>query len=262
MVSKLKREGFPDLAYVHSVPDASSENSMPAVMFLGGFKSDMEGTKALYLEEQCRAKGREFMRFDYSGHGQSGGAFADGTIGLWLRDACAVLQLIKSPRVVLVGSSMGGWISLRLLQKSADDESILGGKEISGLVGIAAAPDFTDDITQKMDEAQKQEIAEKGFFTVGHDYGDDPYIFTKALLDDGAQNRVLNVARAVDVPVLLVQGKQDADVAWEKAEAIKKVFAGDQTKIFYVEDGDHRLSRPQDLDLIRSCVCEITDQAQ
>ena len=150
MVSKLKREGFPDLAYVHSVPDASSENNMPAVMFLGGFKSDMEGTKALYLEEQCRAKGQEFMRFDYSGHGQSGGAFEQGTIGSWLSDACAVFQLIKSPRVVLVGSSMGGWISLRLLQKSADDESILGGKEISGLVGIAAAPDFTDDITQKM----------------------------------------------------------------------------------------------------------------
>jgi len=255
----LTRDGLPDLAYVHSVPDAASENNLPAVMFLGGFKSDMEGTKALYLEEQCRAKGQEFMRFDYSGHGQSGGTFEEGTIGSWLNDATAVIQFIKASRVILVGSSMGGWISLRLLQKSLHDENVVSGQEISGLVGIAAAPDFTDDIIQKMDEAQKAEIAEQGFFTVGHDYGDDPYIFTKNLLDDGAQNRVLGSACATDIPVLLVQGKQDADVAWEKADAIKNVFTSDNTRIFYVEDGDHRLSRPQDLDLIWSCVCEITN---
>lgn len=255
MVAILQREGLADLAYVHYVPEP---NVKPAVMFLGGFKSDMEGTKAIYLENQCRAAGQEFLRFDYSGHGKSGGAFEDGTIGSWLGDARAIMKMIQSKRVILVGSSMGGWVSLRLLQEFSKGN--LGDIELSGLVGIAAAPDFTDDILKKMEDTQKREMAEKGFFSVGHDYGDDPYIFTQDLLDDGAQNRVLNTVCNVSVPVLLVQGMKDADVEWKKAEAIKRVFIGENTRVFYVEDGDHRLSRPEDLDLIWGRVCEIVDE--
>lgn len=253
MVSFLVRHDAPDLAYVHVLPDPVHGGRIAAdvaVLFLGGFKSDMEGTKALYLEEACRSSGREFIRFDYSGHGKSQGRFEDGTIGAWLNDARAIMDLIIAEKVIVAGSSMGGWIALKLLQ---DDTS----GRLAGLVGIAAAPDFTDDIEAGMTDAQKVDMEKNGFISVGHNYGDDPYIFTHDLLRDGAQNRVLRRITHSNVPVLLIHGKQDLSVHWNKAEAIKAVFKGPDTRVHYVDDGDHRLSRPQDLQLIWDCVCEI-----
>lgn len=230
------------LAYIHKSPTKAGEN-IPAVMFLGGFKSDMEGTKARYLEEQCTNRGQEFLRFDYSGHGQSGGAFVDGTIGAWLQDAVEVMDHVLDGRdVILVGSSMGGWIALRML--------LAGAKAIKGVIGIAAAPDFTKDVERAMGQTEHEMMVRLDRLEVPNDYSDEPYIFTRALLEEGAQQCVLGQEYSIQVPLILIQGKQDADVQWEKAVAIKQAFNGPQTNIIFIEDGDHSLSRESDLAII------------
>ncbi|MCB1784114.1 MAG: alpha/beta hydrolase [Alphaproteobacteria bacterium] len=240
-IQYLHGSGHVNLAYVYRVPTGNAAN-LPAVMFLGGFCSDMSGTKATYLEERCAARGQKFVRFDYSGHGESDGAFADGTIGSWARDAMDILDRVVTGKVVLVGSSMGGWIALRLLLARPD--------RVAGVVGIAAAPDFTKDIEALMTEAQKKSIAAEGFFEVPNDYGPEPYVFTRHLLEDGRAQCVLGNVHPLSVPLTLVQGKMDMDVPWKKALAIEGAFPGAATKVIFVEDGDHRLSRPEDLALI------------
>jgi pimeloyl-ACP methyl ester carboxylesterase len=248
-LSCLKRENAPDLAYVY-VPATGTGKSLPVVMFCGGFKSDMEGTKALYLEEQCAERGQGFIRFDYRGHGQSEGEFIDGTIGLWKQDALDILNHISPESVVLVGSSMGGWIALLLMEACPD--------KIAGLIGIAAAPDFTksfynDELTAQL----KQELVEKGFVHLPNDYSDEPYIITKALIDDGDDNLFMDQQHSFFAPVHLIQGMKDADVPWQTAHRIKNVIDGDVV-VTLIEDGDHRLSRPQDLELLDKSVQDIT----
>ena len=159
-VQYLQREGKPDLAYIYT-PPASAGATLPLVMFLGGYRSDMQGTKAEYLEQQCKARGQAYVRFDYSGHGQSQGEFDDGTIGSWLGDATDILDHVASGPVVLVGSSMGGWIALLLAQKRA--------AMMHALIGIAAAPDFTEDIYCRLNGAQRQELEENGVAYVPND---------------------------------------------------------------------------------------------
>lgn len=178
----LKAENHDDLAYVHTPPDDKGGQDRPYVMFLPGFRSDMDGTKALYLEEQCRKRGQGFIRFDYSGHGRSGGRFEDGTIGRWKEDARAILDhlLPQGRKAVLVGSSMGGWIALLLAKECPE--------RLAGLIGLAAAPDFTREIEAEMNAGQKEEMAASGLISVANDYSDEPYIFTKALIDDGREN--------------------------------------------------------------------------
>ncbi len=240
-LSCLKRENSPDIAYVYTAPSGEGK-SLPSVMFCGGFKSDMDGTKALYLEEQCKARGQAFIRFDYRGHGQSDGEFIDGTIGLWKQDAADVMQNIIKGSVILVGSSMGGWISLLLLDQYAD--------KIAGMIGIAAAPDFTTGMyNEDLTEELRIELHDKGFVSLPNDYSDEPYIITKALIDDGNNQLFMNTRHKCAMPIRLVQGMKDADVPWQTAHRIKNVVEGD-VEVFLVEDGDHRLSRPQDLELI------------
>ncbi len=230
------------LAYVHT-PHSSDGAGFPTVVFLGGFKSDMEGTKATHLEQLCADQGQEFLRFDYSGHGQSDGAFVDGTIGAWKQDAIDIMDhVLKGRRAIVIGSSMGGWIALRLLSEGRED--------IKGVIGIAAAPDFTKDIENKMSEAEKEMMNRLGRLEVPNDYSDEPYIFTQALLKDGAHQSVLDQEHAISVPLVLIQGKLDADVPWEKALKIEEKFQGPDTKIIFIEDGDHSLSRPQDLNIL------------
>ena len=172
------------LAYVRTAPSGEG-CSLPAVMFLGGFKSDMMGTKAIYLEEQCAARGQEFIRFDYTGHGLSGGEFVDGTIGSWKRDAQDILDHVVTAReVVLVGSSMGGWVSLRLVIENP--------ARVKGVIGIAAAPDFTKDIEARMGQAERDMVQDIGRLEVPNDYSDEPYIFTQDLLEDGRVQSVLH----------------------------------------------------------------------
>lgn len=234
------------LAYVHV---QAKDESLPAVMFLGGFKSDMQGTKALFLEEFCTSRAQEFVRFDYAGHGLSEGEFADGTVGMWADDAQDILDNILKRDVILVGSSMGGWIALLLLLRRAD--------RVKGVIGIAAAPDFTRDIESKMSADESKMMAETGRIEVPNEYSDDPYIFTQALLDDGEQNSLLGVDHNIDVPLTLIQGKLDNSVQWEKADKIQSCFHGPKTDVIFIDDGDHSLSRPQDLEILRDCLLTL-----
>ncbi|PCI64330.1 MAG: alpha/beta hydrolase [Kordiimonadales bacterium] len=221
-----------------------SKGKGPGVVFLPGFKSDMEGGKALALEAFCRREGRAFVRFDYQGHGLSSGAFTDGTIGLWARDTLAVLDTLTVGPQIIVGSSMGGWIGL-LAAKARPGR-------VKGFVGIAAAPDFTvrmwhDDF----DEATRKEVRENGYMQRPCDYGDDPYTITQALIEDGWKNRVLASPIPLNIPVRLIQGTEDADVPWQTAQKIAKQITGDNVEVILVPGGDHRLSR--DVDLQRLC---------
>lgn len=236
----LERAGRGRLACVYS-PASGVRAGLPAAMFLGGFRSDMGGSKALYLEESCRMRGQQFVRFDYTGHGLSAGRFEEGCIGDWRDDARDVLDQVVQGPVVLVGSSMGGWISLLLLLERTE--------RIRGVVGIAAAPDFTRTIEGAFTPAQRQDIETQGFIEAPSAYG-DPYMITRRLIEDGRRQCVLDRTHRVRAPMTLIHGKLDADVPWETAEAIKSRFEGPQTKILYIEDGEHRLSRPEDLALI------------
>ncbi len=240
----LQRSGKPKLAYVYTQNEGQSKGNRkpcPLVVFCGGYRSDMTGTKALYLEAQCRARGQAFLRFDYSGHGASEGRFEDGTIGAWYGDAADMLDFIagKDP-VVLAGSSMGGWIALLLATRWKGD--------VKGLVGIAAAPDFTEEIYRSLTPAQQKDLQEKGAASVENDYSDQPYHYTKLFYEEAKQHLLLHAQHDVIFPITLIQGKRDLDVPWQTVGAIQKSFPGAQG--VFVEDGDHRLSRPQDLELI------------
>lgn len=233
MKSTIPSGGGYDIAYVKT-PGAG-----PTVVFLSGFRSDMNGTKALFLEEVCRARGQGFVRFDYGGHGQSGGAFAEGTISSWTRDALTIIDRVTDGPVILVGSSMGGWIGLLCAVKRPD--------RVVGFIGLAAAPDFTDWIAARLTAAQRDELSAKGFIEEPNDYAPEPYVFTRALIDDGAGNRILDGDIDLSIPVRLIQGMKDADVPWQTAWRIKKALKSADVGVLMVEDGDHRLSRPEDL---------------
>lgn len=215
------------------------EGSSPGIIWCGGFMSDMEGGKALELEAYCKREGRAYLRFDYQGHGESDGAFADGTIGLWRDDALAVLDTLTEGPQVLVGSSMGGWISLLLLKARPG--------RIKGFVGIAAAPDFTPRHWAVLTADQQNDVLTKGRVLIPSDYGPDPYTFTKELFDDGWANRVNHGPIHTDIPVRLIQGTADPDVPWMTALEIADNITGEDVEVILVPDGDHRLSRDVDL---------------
>ena len=218
------------------------EGNGPCVVFLGGLKSDMEGTKALHLEAWARAGGRAFLRFDYSGHGQSSGDFTEGAIGDWAEDAQAAITALTAGPVVLVGSSMGGWISLLMAKR-------LGAK-LAGLVTIAAAPDFTEDsMWDGFDEAQKAALMEEGQVALPSEYG-DPYIITRRLVEDGRAHLVLREPLALPYRVRFLQGTADADVDMSVALRLLDHAEGDDIRLTLVKGADHRFSTPKELDLI------------
>lgn len=245
-ISYLTNRRGQKIAYTYS---KGTNAALPCVMFLGGFKSDMSGTKAIFLEAQCRARGQSFVRFDYTGHGLSDGKFEDGTIGAWHGDARRIFDSATHGDVVLVGSSMGGWISLLFLRE--------GISRIKGVIGIAAAPDFTLEIEERMSDAQKKIMQEKGRLEIPSEYG-EPYIFTKALLEDGKRNCLLHESHDISVPLILLQGKKDVDVPWQKALRIQEMFKGNNTEVIFIEDGDHRLSRDEDLAVLDAAVRKIS----
>lgn len=222
---------------------AGKDSGKPiGVVFLGGFRSDMEGSKALALQQWCEAEGRAYLRFDYTGHGQSSGAFEDGCIGDWAADALyAFDQLTEGPQV-LVGSSMGGWLALLVARERAE--------RVRGLVGLAAAPDFTEDlIWNVMDEAQRTELMDAGQVLEPNDYAPcEPYVITKKLIEDGRRHLLLREPLNITVPVRLIQGMKDADVPWQTALQIQDVLVGDDVEIQFVKAGDHRLSETTDLE--------------
>lgn len=216
------------------------DGKSPSVMFLSGFMSDMQGTKALEVERYCQAAGQAFLRFDYLGHGESSGNFADGTIGSWLADAIAVLdECTKGPQV-LIGSSMGGWIMLLVALARPD--------RVAGLIGIAAAPDFTEDLMwDRFDDGQRAAIQKNGVYYEPSEYGDEPYTITRKLIEDGRSHLLLRRPIALHCPVRLLHGMRDASVPWMTASRIAEKILAEDVRIYLVKDGDHRLSRNQDI---------------
>ena len=225
-----------------------TDGAGPAIVFLGGFKSDMGGTKAVHLEAWARAQGRAFLRFDYSGHGESSEAFTDGCIGDWFEDASAAIGLMSGP-LVLIGSSMGGWISLLVARAMPD--------RIAGLVTIAAAPDFTEDsMWDGFDADQKAQLATEGQVALPSDYG-DPYIITKRLIEDGRNQLVLRDPLSLPFPVRFLQGTADADVDMTVALRLLDHAQGPDMSLTLVDGADHRFSDKACLDMITTAVADV-----
>jgi pimeloyl-ACP methyl ester carboxylesterase len=210
------------------------------VVFLGGFMSDMTGSKAIALETHCKQRGQAFLRFDYSGHGQSSGAFSDGTISKWTDDAIFAIEKLSDGPQILVGSSMGGWIMLLAALRMQ--------KKVAGLIGLAAAPDFTEDlIAHELNDEQRLSMQRDGFVLVPCDYDDKPYTITQSLIDDGRNNLLLNNNISLNQPVRLIQGLKDKDVPWATALNLQEKLTSDDVETTLVKNGDHRLSGPHDI---------------
>jgi pimeloyl-ACP methyl ester carboxylesterase len=228
----------------------------PGLLWLGGFNSDMKGTKALALDAWAAEHGRACVRFDYSGHGESGGKFIDGTIGRWLEECVAVFeQFCHGPQVV-IGSSMGGWMAL-LLAREVIRRSM--GASLAGLVLIAPAPDFTEELMWKGFSSEiRAEIESKGVWMRPSEYGDgSPYPITRALIEDGRQYLLLGGSIEVGCPVRILQGGKDPDVPWQHAFTLVHRLPADDVVLTMIQDGDHRLSRPQDIARMIAAVAEI-----
>lgn len=224
-----------------------AEGAGPWIVFLGGFRSDMGGTKAVHLQGWAEREGRAFLRFDYSGHGESDGLFEDGTIGDWANDAAAAIGALTSGRVVLVGSSMGGWISLLVAERV---------ERVSGFVGIAAAPDFTEDsMWAGFDPAQREALLRDGRVALPSAYG-EPYVITRRLIEEGRSHLVLRRDPPAMGRVRLLQGTEDADVGRTTALRLLDHLRGD-VRLTFVKGADHSFSSPACLALIETAIEEV-----
>ena len=222
----------------------------PCVVFLGGFRSDMEGTKAVFLEDWARAAGRAFLRFDYSGHGQSSGDFEDGAIGDWAADAMAAIGALTKGPLVLVGSSMGGWISLLAARAMPE--------RIAALVTIAAAPDFTEDsMWAGFSDAQRTELSETGRVALPSAYSDAPYVITRRLIEEGRENLVLRSPLSLPFPVRFLQGTADEDVDQSVALRLLGHAEGPDMRLTLVKGADHRFSSPECLEILAATLREL-----
>ncbi|WEF22886.1 alpha/beta hydrolase [Paracoccus sp. S3-43] len=222
----------------------------PGVVFLGGFKSDMTGTKALWLHDWAREQNRAFLRFDYSGHGDSSGSFEEGCIGDWFQDARQVIEALTDGPQVLVGSSMGGWISLLVARAMP--------QRVAGLVTIAAAPDFTEQgFWAGFDDAQRQALMTTGRVALPSDYSDQPYVITRRLIEDGRDHLVMDQPLPLPVPVRMLQGTADADVPVDWAMRLLDHATGGDIRLTLVKGADHRFSTPECLRLIGQSIDDV-----
>lgn len=230
----------------------------PGLMWLGGYRSEMTGTKAQALAGWASAEGLAFLRHDYSGHGASGGAFRDGTISRWLAESLAVFSRFAEPRQILVGSSMGGWIALRMI---AELRKAGHGERIAGLVLIAPAPDFTTELVEpRLSGKQRKSLETNGYFEAPSAYADEPYVYTQALIEDGRLNRVLTGPIDTHCAVHILQGLKDPDVPHAHALRLASLLPSDDLTVSLIPDGDHRLSRQQDLDLLFAAVKAMAER--
>ncbi len=226
--------------------------SLPGVAWLGGYRSDMRVTKAEAIDDWAAATGRAFLRHDYSGHGDSSGAFAEGTISLWLSESLAVFRALSSGPNILVGSSMGAWIALRMAQELAKAGE---GGRVAGMLLLAPAPDFTVDLVEPgMTDEQRLDVVARGYFETPSEYSGEPNVFTEALLSDGHANRVLTRPIETSFPVTIIQGMMDPDVPAAHARRLADLLPQDRVELSLIPDGDHRLSRPQDIEMILSAL--------
>lgn len=225
----------------------------PGVVFLGGLRSDMTGTKAVHLEDWARRTGRAFLRLDYSGHGASSGAFTEGCIGDWAEDAAAAIETLTDGPQILVGSSMGGWISLLLAQRMPD--------RVAGLVTIAAAPDFTEDgMWAEWSDEQRRACMEEGQVALPSDYGED-MIITRRMIEDGRDHLVLRDPLPLPIPVRMLQGTADADVPMSVALRLLDHAEGDDIRLELIKHADHRFSDPECLATLTRAVEEVLTHA-
>ncbi len=228
-----------------------TEGKTPGIIFLGGFRSDMTGVKAMALEAFCKERSHAFVRFDYEGHGQSSRAFEDCTLGRWRDDALQVLTKLTEGPQILVGSSMGGWLALLL--------AIAKPRRVAGIVGIAAAPDFTETLLwEKLTPKQQKELQTKGKVMVPSDFG-EPYAITRQFIEEAREHLLLHQEIPVNCPVRLLHGMKDEDVPWEVSFSINEKLASQDVKTILVENGDHRLSEPADIEKILRIVGKMLD---
>jgi pimeloyl-ACP methyl ester carboxylesterase len=234
MPSNLELPGGRRLAY------ARVTGRGPGVLFCGGFTSDMTGTKAMALEAHCRAVGRACLRFDYSGHGASAGRFEEGTIGAWIDDALAIVDRASEGPLVVVGSSMGGWIILHV--------ALARPERVRALIGIAPAPDLTEDLLlARASTEQRRELEERGRWMQPSAYGGEPYPITADLIEDGRRQMLLRGPIPIRCPVHLLHGQRDPDVPWQTSLRLAEQLRSEDVTIELIKAGDHRLSSEQDL---------------
>ena len=233
-----------------------SPSSGPGLFWLGGFKSDMKGTKAEALDRWAAEQGRACLRFDYSGHGESGGDFNAGTIGRWLQESLAVYRRFAQGPQVIVGSSMGGWLALLLARELRQNKDAA---PTAGMVLIAPAVDFTEELMWKQFPAAiKQEIETKGVWLRPSEYGEEPYPITKGLIEEGRKHLMLGGLIETGCPVHILQGVKDSDVPWRHAVELVSRFARDDVVLTLIKDGDHRLSRPEDIERLIAAVKQFS----
>ncbi len=247
--SILSRDDGATIAYHYSEGNSGG----PGVVFLPGFMSDMTGTKAMAVAAWCRQRDIPFLRFDYQGHGRSSGEFTQGTIGSWTDDTVFAIEQLTAGPQVLVGSSMGGWIMMLAALKL--------GRRIAGLLGLAAAPDFTEDLIRgELQDDHRAALERDGFFAFPSDYGEQPYIITKGLIEDGRNNLLLHDTIPLAMPVRLIQGLKDNDVPWRTALRLQQQLLSDDVEVTLVKNGDHRLSAAADLDRLTRTLGRLIDQ--
>ncbi len=240
------------IAY-HKTGVRDPDDRRPGLIFLGGFMSDMTGTKATALEAFARERGQAFVRFDYQGHGASSGDFADGTIGRWAEDAVTVLDRVSEGPQILIGSSMGGWIML--LAALARPE------RVAGLVGVAAAPDFTEDLMwQRYSPEVRETLEREGVYQEPSDTGEEPTTITLGLIEEGRRHLLLGGPIALSCPVRLLHGMKDEAVPWETALRLAEALESRDIEVTLVKDADHRLSEPQDLARLTATVARLSDR--
>ncbi len=231
------------------------DGAVPGLFWLGGFKSDMQGTKAVALDAWAAGNGRSCIRFDYSGHGESGGDFAEGTIGRWLEDSAAVFEAFAEGPQVLIGSSMGSWLAL-LLARELKGRKARG--SVAGLVLIAPAVDFTEELMWKKFSPQvKRQIETEGSWQRPSQYSEGVYPITRGLIEGGRRYLLLGGLIETGCPVRILQGVQDTDVPWQHAVELSSRLARDDVVLTLVKDGDHRLSRPEDIERLIAAVAEF-----
>ena len=229
---------------------ARTEGRAPTVVFLGGFRSDMTGTKAMALEAWAQKRGQGYLRFDYLGHGQSSGRFEDGTIGRWLDDSLAAIDGLTNGKLVLVGSSMGGWLSLLAARARPD--------RVAGLVLIAAAPDFTERMLLKeLSPEDRVALERDGRLERPSQYSPEPSVFTWKLIEEGRDHLLLDKPLALPCPVRLLHGQSDPDVPWEYSLRIAQHLEAPDIVTTFVKGGDHRLSTPADIARLIATVEEL-----
>ncbi len=253
----------------HRIAVREQPGASPGLFWLSGYKSDMNGTKAVALARWAEQGGRACVRFDYSGHGESGGAFIDGTIGRWLADSLAVFDACCRGPQILIGSSMGGWLALLMVRAlrqrpppvppaQAGGDKAVAPASVAGLVLIAPAVDFTEELMWKrFTPAIKRELEENGVWQRPSQYSSEPYLVTRQLIEEGRHHLLLGGMIETRCPVRILQGVEDPDVPWRHAVELVSRLASDDVVLTLVKDGDHRLSRPEDIERLIRAVAEF-----